>query len=502
MFPWSPDFVWDTGHLVFLVALCAVLAAIGTSLVLAARRGLLRVRRGRVAGAAWHAEFAELPGSVRACRHQITGEAPERLCEKAFDCRRCVEHELLEAKRERPAARAPEASARPRLRPEPSLLPSRPHLGASREERHGDDRPRRHRAPAARDPRSDRPGAARRAHRDARHARPRQDAGDAGATAVADRRHGRRPARQRRSASSCACGQTRRSTSATCWPDPRRRSGRCASWSAWSAPSDRSAPRSRSPTAASWWPTSGRSCPASATTPSSARRSWRRESVAPRSGGSPGRIAIGFPAAPSGRRGSDGRARRARGRRREEHPHDARRVPRGARLPCHGGALGGGGAGVDRAAAVRPGLRRPAPRRAERARPHPRPAGREPRPRHRRDHGLRDGRHRRARDQARGARLPAQAVHAGADPSRRRAGRGAALAACGACRSSRDSCARASSRRTSRPLAAHAAGVRHRAARGGLRRLRPAARRERHGQGRAGAPPARPQRARRRAPSS
>ncbi len=111
MFPWSPDFVWDAGHLAFLVALCAVLAAIGTSLALATRSGLLRVRRGRVAGAAWQAEFEELPASVRACRHQITGEAPERLCDKAFDCRRCVEHELLEAKRGRPAARAPETSA-------------------------------------------------------------------------------------------------------------------------------------------------------------------------------------------------------------------------------------------------------------------------------------------------------------------------------------------------------------------------------------------------------
>jgi hypothetical protein len=110
MFPWSPEFVWDTGHVVFFGALYAVLAAIGTSLVLATRRALLRVRRGRVAGASWRAEFEELPASVRACRHQITGEAPERLCEKAFDCRRCAEHELLAAKRGRPAARAPEAS--------------------------------------------------------------------------------------------------------------------------------------------------------------------------------------------------------------------------------------------------------------------------------------------------------------------------------------------------------------------------------------------------------
>jgi len=110
MFPWSPEFVWDTGHVVFFGALYAVLAVIAGSLALATRRVLLRARHGRVVAAAWRTEFAELPSSVRACRHQLTGEAPGRLCQKAFDCRRCVEHELLEGKRERPAARAPEAS--------------------------------------------------------------------------------------------------------------------------------------------------------------------------------------------------------------------------------------------------------------------------------------------------------------------------------------------------------------------------------------------------------
>lgn len=109
MFPWSREFVWDTGHVVFFGALYSVLGAIGASLVLAVRRAIRHVRRGRAAGALWRAEFAELPASVRVCRHQITGEALGRLCEKAFDCRRCAEHELLEALRERPVARAPEA---------------------------------------------------------------------------------------------------------------------------------------------------------------------------------------------------------------------------------------------------------------------------------------------------------------------------------------------------------------------------------------------------------
>lgn len=74
------------------------------------RRALLQVRRGRGAAAAWRAEFAALPREVRACRHQLTGEAPGRLCDKGFDCRCCPEHELLQATRERPAAGAPGTS--------------------------------------------------------------------------------------------------------------------------------------------------------------------------------------------------------------------------------------------------------------------------------------------------------------------------------------------------------------------------------------------------------
>lgn len=108
MFPWSREFVWDTGHLVFFGALYLVLGAIGASLVFALRRVLLQVRRGQVAAAAWRAEFAELPGSLRACRHQITGEAPGRLCQQAFDCRNCGDHEVLDAKRDRPAPGASE----------------------------------------------------------------------------------------------------------------------------------------------------------------------------------------------------------------------------------------------------------------------------------------------------------------------------------------------------------------------------------------------------------
>jgi hypothetical protein len=96
MFPWSPEFVWDAGHVIFFGAFYSVLAAIAGGLGLAAWRAFRDARDGRLAAVAWHAEFEELPVSARACRHQLTGEAPDRVCEKGFDCRDCREHATLE----------------------------------------------------------------------------------------------------------------------------------------------------------------------------------------------------------------------------------------------------------------------------------------------------------------------------------------------------------------------------------------------------------------------
>ncbi len=78
----------------------------GRSLLAAARRALRRLRHRRTAALAWKAEFHELPASARACRHQLTGEAPDRVCDEGFDCRACPEHEPLQARRERQAPAA------------------------------------------------------------------------------------------------------------------------------------------------------------------------------------------------------------------------------------------------------------------------------------------------------------------------------------------------------------------------------------------------------------
>lgn len=99
MFPWSPEFAWDAGHVVFFGALYSVLAAIATSLALAGWRAWRDARDGRSAAIAWHTDFGDLPASARACRHQLTGEAAGRQCERAFDCRGCAEHPALEALR-------------------------------------------------------------------------------------------------------------------------------------------------------------------------------------------------------------------------------------------------------------------------------------------------------------------------------------------------------------------------------------------------------------------
>jgi glycine cleavage system H protein len=99
MFPWSPEFAWDAGHLAFFGAFYSVLAAIGTVLGLTLRRAIADARTGRAHRIAWRASFEELPARDRACRHQLTGEAPGRLCDNAFDCRHCAAHPTFEALR-------------------------------------------------------------------------------------------------------------------------------------------------------------------------------------------------------------------------------------------------------------------------------------------------------------------------------------------------------------------------------------------------------------------
>jgi len=96
MFPWSPEFAWDATHIAFFGALYSVLATVALTLAVAAWRARRDAREGRAAAIAWHGDFHEMPASARACRHQLTGEAPGRVCENGFDCRHCAEHPHFE----------------------------------------------------------------------------------------------------------------------------------------------------------------------------------------------------------------------------------------------------------------------------------------------------------------------------------------------------------------------------------------------------------------------
>jgi hypothetical protein len=104
MFPWSPEFALDTAHVVFFGALYGVVATMALALGVAAWRARRDAREGRGSALAWHVAFADLPRAARACRHALTGEAPGRCCENAFDCRSCGEHRGFELLRTRQAA--------------------------------------------------------------------------------------------------------------------------------------------------------------------------------------------------------------------------------------------------------------------------------------------------------------------------------------------------------------------------------------------------------------
>lgn len=81
-----------SAEIFFISAFLCVAGAIAVVLVLS----FLRARRGLATGQEtairWAADFADLPKSDRRCRHDLTGEAPGRICPNAFDCRVCSNH--------------------------------------------------------------------------------------------------------------------------------------------------------------------------------------------------------------------------------------------------------------------------------------------------------------------------------------------------------------------------------------------------------------------------
>src|ERR1035437_1141115 len=92
MFPGVYGFQWSAGYLIFLGIFFSVLAVIAVTLAMVARRTYLAYRARRAGALRWQADFQDLPASDRACRHDIDGRLPGRLCFNGFDCRFCTRH--------------------------------------------------------------------------------------------------------------------------------------------------------------------------------------------------------------------------------------------------------------------------------------------------------------------------------------------------------------------------------------------------------------------------
>jgi glycine cleavage system H lipoate-binding protein len=104
VFPGIYDFRWDAGHFIFLGIFYSVLAIVLTTMAIALRRALGQFRSERVDALRWHADFDDLPSSVRRCRHELTGEIATRECPNGFDCRHCEKHPEFLAARTAPLA--------------------------------------------------------------------------------------------------------------------------------------------------------------------------------------------------------------------------------------------------------------------------------------------------------------------------------------------------------------------------------------------------------------
>jgi len=92
MFPGVYGFQWNVGYLMFLGIFYAVLLAIGATVALAIRRAIRAYRARQVEALRWKADFEDLAAHDRACRHDIDGKTPGRVCQNGFDCRACAKH--------------------------------------------------------------------------------------------------------------------------------------------------------------------------------------------------------------------------------------------------------------------------------------------------------------------------------------------------------------------------------------------------------------------------
>ena len=95
MFPWTHGFVLDRGHIIFLGLFYLVVLTVLLTLAMVVYRTWRAYRDKRAAHLTWEVDFEDLPPSERACRHDITGETPGRVCKLAFNCGECETHTRL-----------------------------------------------------------------------------------------------------------------------------------------------------------------------------------------------------------------------------------------------------------------------------------------------------------------------------------------------------------------------------------------------------------------------
>jgi hypothetical protein len=92
MFPGVDGFHWTFAHIFFISVFLTIVAVIAVVAMVTLTRAARGVLTGRAEPLRWTVSFGELPVADRKCRHALTGEAPERICPNAFDCRSCVNH--------------------------------------------------------------------------------------------------------------------------------------------------------------------------------------------------------------------------------------------------------------------------------------------------------------------------------------------------------------------------------------------------------------------------
>jgi hypothetical protein len=103
MFPWIYEFRWEVIHLAFLGAFFGVILLLALFVGIAVRRALLDLRRGQADALRWSEDFHDLAAAARTCRHTLSGEIKDRLCDKGFDCRTCAQHAELVRRHGEPA---------------------------------------------------------------------------------------------------------------------------------------------------------------------------------------------------------------------------------------------------------------------------------------------------------------------------------------------------------------------------------------------------------------